>query len=34
MELEDVQFNQLRSAFELAQMMKQANQPQTQQNIA
>lgn len=31
MELEDVQFNQLRSAFELAQEMKQANQPQTAQ---
>lgn len=28
MELEDVQFNQLRSAFELAQAMKMANQPQ------
>jgi len=31
MELEDVQFNQLRGAFELAQIMKQANQPQTAQ---
>lgn len=28
MELEDVQFNQIRSAFELAQAMKMANQPQ------
>jgi hypothetical protein len=34
MELEDVQFNQLKNAFDLAQAMKQANQPQTQQNIA
>jgi len=30
MELEDVQFNQLREAFELAQAMKIANQPQEQ----
>ena len=28
MELEDVQFNQLREAFNLAQVMKQVNQPQ------
>jgi len=31
MELEDVQFNQLKSAFDLAQAMKTANQPQTAQ---
>jgi hypothetical protein len=29
MELEDVQFNQIRQAFELAQALKMANQPQT-----
>ena len=28
MELEDVQFNQLKEAFDLAQAMKMANQPQ------
>ena len=28
MELEDVQFNQIRQAFDLAQAMKMANQPQ------
>jgi hypothetical protein len=31
MELEDVQFNQIRQAFELAQAIKLANQPQEQQ---
>ncbi len=31
MELEDVQFNQIKSAFELAQAIKAANQPQAQQ---
>lgn len=31
MELEDVQFNQIREAFDLAQAMKMANQPQEQQ---
>lgn len=31
MELEDVQFNQLKEAFDLAQAMKLANQPQEQQ---
>lgn len=31
MELEDVQFNQIRSAFDLAQAMKMANQPQEKQ---
>jgi hypothetical protein len=30
MELEDVQFNQLKEAFDLAQVMKLANQPQEQ----
>lgn len=34
MELEDVQFNQLREAFELAQAMKTANQPQETQMAA
>jgi hypothetical protein len=32
MELEDVQFNQIRSAFELAQAMKTSNQPQPMGN--
>ena len=31
MELEDVQFNQIRQAFEFAQAMKMANQPQMQE---
>jgi hypothetical protein len=31
MELEDVQFNQLKNAFDLAQAMKTANEPQTAQ---
>lgn len=31
MELEDMQFNQIREAFELAQAIKMANQPQEQQ---
>lgn len=34
MELEDVQFNQLRSAFELAQQIKMANQPVEQKQAA
>ena len=34
MELEDVQFNQIRDAFELAQAMKIANQPNVQEAIA
>jgi hypothetical protein len=34
MELEDVQFNQLRTAFELAQEMKMANQVENQQTQA
>jgi hypothetical protein len=34
MELEDVQFNQIREAFELAQAMKTANQQEQQPEMA